>query len=374
MKAEFVPQSKPYNREIEILYPDLYRALNVCFSEFSQPLQHVTDIICFFAIRSDSAFQKQTKKMTSQELKSLFADLQGSLAHNVRKALTSSNTMKSNLGNPHDKQIQVTDVHRLVFSKFFDLQFEINKKKSPIFSLKTVHELHKIFGDSIAKPFNSGDLALIVPWYVFQSDENVNTTEHPYLSPGTLMIPIREVDTGVVEFFIPSSGLDPETNEVPDHFREMPLSIVLPTSFSLKHLYPLRKKGEGKCTLYKGMSFTSIVSKQIKENDFFICHGQWLEVYAVGEDAFYPPGTRDAIRFKKDSERNANKQKFEILSLPKLQGITITLPIQSAVLHKSVDLQLVGVDCNNMGTLMIYYKNACFNSLGFLTHDTHIFL
>lgn len=115
--------------------------------------------------------------------------------------------MKSNLGNPHDKQIQVTDVHRLVFSKFFELLFEINKKKSPIFSLKTVHELHKIFGDSIAKPFNSGDLALIVPWYVFQSDENVNTTEHPYLSPGTLMIPIREVDTGVVEFFIPSSGL-----------------------------------------------------------------------------------------------------------------------------------------------------------------------
>ena len=108
------------------------------------------------------------------------------------------------------------------------------------------------------------------------------------------------------------------------------------------------------------------------EGDIFYSRGQWLEVYAFGDDAFYKEGTHDSIRFTRDVSKNINKQKFEIMKWPILQGKIVELEKNFIDLHESVSIVLNKINDQNIGILKISYRNACFNSLGFLTHDTHM--
>ena len=117
-----------------------------------------------------------------------------------------------------------------------------------------------------------------------------------------------------------------------------------------------------------------MISGQIKENDYVICHGKWMQVYAFGDDAFYPEGYHDSIRFTTDIERNANKQKFEIVRWPCLNGKIAIVKKSDMSLHQAVTIALRNIDLTNIGQLKITFQNACFNSLGFMTHDTHITL
>ena len=69
-----------------------------------------------------------------------------------------------------------------------------------------------------------------------------------------------------------------------------------------------------------------------------------------------------------------NKQKYEIMKWPTLQGSLVELNQKDIELNKSVSVILSKINLNNLGVLKISYRNACFNSFGFLTHDTHILL
>ena len=128
---------------------------------------------------------------------------------------------------------------------------------------------------------------------------------------------------------------------------------------------------------FKGMSFTSIKSGQIEIGDYLACRGQYMQVMGFGDDTFYQPGVHDTVRFVHDLKRNINKQKFDIVRFPKLIGQVVKIEDDGndvVKIEDPVSISLKKPNKNRVGTVNISYRNACFNKLGFLTHDTHIFL
>ena len=93
---------------------------------------------------------------------------------------------------------------------------------------------------------------------------------------------------------------------------------------------------------------------------------------AVAEDAFFPEGRRECVRFTNNFTRNINKQPFDVIRFPELQGVILQIPNINLEVYESVTIQLDKINENNVGLLKVTYRNACFNSLGFCTHDTHI--
>ena len=123
----------------------------------------------------------------------------------------------------------------------------------------------------------------------------------------------------------------------------------------------------------QGMDFTSINStNKVLPGNFIVCRGDdYYEIMTATDDCFFPEGTRDSVRVTRDFTKNVNKQPFDIVKDQKLRGEIQTF--QNSVLdkHSNVTVQLQRVNINNFGVLKVQYNNACFNSLGFLTHDAH---
>uniref|UniRef100_A0A7M5XIE2 Uncharacterized protein n=1 Tax=Clytia hemisphaerica TaxID=252671 RepID=A0A7M5XIE2_9CNID len=125
---------------------------------------------------------------------------------------------------------------------------------------------------------------------------------------------------------------------------------------------------------FKGLSFTTIRTGQVAVGDIIHCRGQYLEIYAFGDDSSYVEGVHDAIRLKKDLTKNINKQKFEIIKWPRLVGQLFcsednpncSVSMQEPVLFNFAQKKKQ----SNIGSLNIVFKNACFNRLGLLTHDS----
>ena len=53
-------------------------------------------------------------------------------------------------------------------------------------------------------------------------------------------------------------------------------------------------------------------------------------------------------------------------------GVVVDLHEADIELNEAVSRQLTNIDEHDFGCLNFFYRNACFNSFGFLTHDTHI--
>ena len=79
---------------------------------------------------------------------------------------------------------------------------------------------------------------------------------------------------------------------------------------------------------------------------------------------------RNSIRFKKDIENNVNKQKFYIGKVTVVQGLVLVVTKNILTNQKPVSMYLSKIDEDDIGSITIGFRNACFNSLGFLTHDT----
>ena len=313
----------------------------------------------------------------SDLLKQLYSDLYNSLLRICRQKLLDCNKMRSNLADPHCKTVTVAgEVNRLVFAGVFGRKFTAEERcisgvdlqrSSPVFNINNLTRLEEVLGGSFVKCHHSGDISLITPWFVLNTQLN-----DEYLLKGTLLLPIRDMGTEI-RVFIPCAGLDPDTDMVPEWSKEICLKEITP-QLDIKELYSLKIPGKGKISLIKNTDYTSIISGQVKEDDYIICHGKWMQVYAIGDDAFYPTDYHDIVRFKNNIERNANKQKFEVVRWPFLCGKIVNINKSDLLLHQTVSITLNKIDVTNMGRLEMTFQNACFNSLGFMTHDTHIII
>ena len=95
---------------------------------------------------------------------------------NTRKRITrklkDSNTLKSNIANPHYRTIIIKDIPRLAFAYEYGRNFARHERCvvgnmviSPIFHLKTMKRLVEVFpDDAVIRVVSSGRTTIIVPW------------------------------------------------------------------------------------------------------------------------------------------------------------------------------------------------------------------
>ena len=309
-------------------------------------------------------------------LKEMFENLSSLLIKNIKQKLIDSNKMLSSNIDPHLKKVVVSEnVHRYVYAGTFGQKFLPKEKlnvlqelKTPTFSLQTFDRVGEIFEIGGIKCHKSGDICIITPWSVL-IDDIAGSME---FTKGKLVIPIKEKPE-VITCFLPCGGLDPETDEIPSWAEDVLITDLF-KGFDVKDFPSLQHKGVGKMSALRKQDYTSIASGQVNEGDYIICRGECKLVYAVAEDAFYPPGLRNCVRLKTSFKRNINKQSYSIAKIPTLQGKIMDINKTQLKAHRTVRVMFEKISKENTGTLTVEYQNGCFNSLGFLTHETHIML
>ena len=161
--------------------------------------------------------------------------------------------------------------------------------------MNCLNELSEFFlSSNIAKFHSSGDISLITPWSVVLEQKKIELEggKEVFLEPGALLL---QINKSLNEYFVPCGGLD-EENTRPNWCPDFDIRKLLP-ELKPEDVYPLKKSGNGVMSGFKSMSFTSIKSGQIEKGDFLVFRGQYMQVMAFGDDAFYQPGVHDSIRF-----------------------------------------------------------------------------
>ena len=130
------------------------------------------------------------------------------------------------------------------------------------------------------------------------------------------------------------------------------------------------KQGQGVMSTLSYHDWTSIPTGQVADGDFIYVRGIYLEVKAFATD--FNSVMYNVVGFTKNVHKNINKQKFSIGKMRVVQGRIVDIERQFVLFEKAVSMVLSKIDENDIGTLVISFRNASFNSLGFLTHDTAI--
>ena len=305
----------------------------------------------------------------------LYKNLCNNLSKSVLKKLKDASTLKSNIANPHNRQVQVLNVSRLIFTGVYGKLFlpeertvAANSKSSPLFNIQTLERLYSVFGSEyLVKFHHGGDVCLISSWLVLVSPVDVinNNGEVSIIHPGRLLLPLKD-QGDVITVFIPCGGPDPETDQIPSWCKEYTINDLINVKPEQLHY----KQGDGVLSAVANQNYTIIKKDQVNEGDFILIRGQYLKVYAVSTD--FNSDARNVVRFTCDMKGNVNKQKFSIASFPKLHGMIMDIPKVDVKEDKFVSVVLNKIDDDDIGILNVSFRNACFNSLGFLTHDTAI--
>lgn len=245
-----------------------------------------------------------------------------------------------------------------------------NKIDSPHFELKSLRRMIDFFPSSVLlKVQKSGDTTLITPWVNLVHDLSIifSNNKRATFESEKLGIPIIEAGNKVLIFFV-CGGLD-EYDNIPDwvsQYTPEDLQIaVAPETYE-------ETKGHGVISICKqNDDWTYIVKNQnINDGDFIRVRSNYYEVLGIVEDAFQP--NFDCVRFCQDFENNANNAAYGIVKPPLFCGNFAWMSKQAIELYRPVTMQIIKTDSDGYGQLHIQFQNACFNKLGFLTHDTAI--
>ena len=114
----------------------------------------------------------------------------------------------------------------------------------------------------------------------------------------------------------------------------------------------------------RGTDFSSLCSGQVDAGDHVLCRGGLNEVYSVADDAYFPEGFRDSIRFTKDFVKNVNKQPFDIIKSPMLQGKIMNIDKKFIGTFQDISIILDNITLDDIGCLKVTYRNMCFNHGG----------
>jgi len=133
----------------------------------------------------------------------------------------------------------------------------------------------------------------------------------------------------------------------------------------------LLKKTPGVGTISLTIKDALVIRNQnIQSGDFIQVRSEAYQV--IGYFQAYDQPLYDCVRFTKKIKKNANNAPYHIIKQPTLKGNVASIPQYALELQKPVDIKFEKPDKNNYGTVSIGYKNACFNILGFLTHDVAV--
>ena len=187
-------------------------------------------------------------------LKSLYKSLCINLSKSVLKKLKDASTLKSNISNPHNRQVQILNVLRLIFAGVYGKSFlpeerkdTTSTKSSPVFEIKSLERLSYIVGsDSLVKFHHGGDVSLI-------------------------------------------------TDRLPAWCKDYKINDII----SIKPEQLRYKLGNGLMSAIAKQNYTVILKNQVEENDYLQVRGQYLQVYATSVD--FNSDARNCVRFTRGS-------------------------------------------------------------------------
>uniref|UniRef100_A0A7M5V0I1 Uncharacterized protein n=1 Tax=Clytia hemisphaerica TaxID=252671 RepID=A0A7M5V0I1_9CNID len=244
-----------------------------------------------------------------------------------------------------------------------------SKSSTALFNIKTLVKASETLETSAIAKFNSsGDAILITPWRYLAKDTELHFKDgkHCQFEKGKLAIPIKETEEYVDLFFV-CPGLDGNDN-VPCWARDINLEEI-----GLK-LHPSEfpeEKGTGTVTLKRCDLECAFIpnSEEISDGDFIKVRSNYYQIRGFCRHN----QNLNSVRFTSDIIKNANKAPYAIIRQPILRGNIARLPKCAVVEEQNITLVVSDIDRDNFhGTLNITFRNACFNKLGFLTHDTAI--
>ena len=183
---------------------------------------------------------------------------------------------------------------------------------------------------------------------------------------GRIAIPIIKKSKMIYSFF-PCEGLD-ENDEVPDWAKDfLPKDLLLrssPTTFNMV---------QGVRTIsFKKDNDDAIVSadQDIMDGSLIKIHNDIYEVLGWSVDCFNP--SKKVIRFTQKFTKNANSAKYFICEPPIFKGNMQWLSENAFEMCSPVTIHLENINEQQYGKQVIRFRNACFNKLGFLTHDVSV--
>ena len=308
----------------------------------------------------------------------------------ISKKLKDASSTSSNATDPHYRSVVIPGVSRLVFANLFGKTFSAEenkvlpenlKKSSPTFAIKSLQRTVAILGAApLVKCHSSNDITAIVPWLYLNNEfkfsynttadgANTSINKEAYFSQGRLIIPLSfNAGSNTYKVFIPCGGPDPLTDQLPDYVESYHLDEIFPVVPEQLRL----NKAVGTISLITGQDWAVIQRDQVCEGDYVFVRGVYLKLRGVGTS--FTSDEKNSLRFTTDAMKNVNKQGFSIAKMPKVQGRIVVIPETAMKLHRPVSIALDKIDSEDVGNIVVKFQNACFNSLGFLTHDTAIYI
>ena len=309
--------------------------------------------------------------------KKFFDSSVSNLEKNIVKKLRDSNTMRSTVANPYYRTVVLQNVSRLAFAFKYGRYFvrdEILQQRtdnsSPLFGIDTIQRLVEIFPtNSLFKVLPARDVSFITPWYKLNTDtrivfpdEKIKTFEE-----GKLVIPIQKSGDKLQVFFV-CGGLDDNDN-IPEWVVDKSVEDL---GFQPGPQEFVEKKGIGHISVNKKDYDWTYVPKdqEIEDNDYLRVRSCYYKV--LGHCRDINNVNFDCVRFTTKFEKNSNHSTYGIIKPPVLKGNIAWLDVSELELHRTVEVHLTKLDTDGFGNLNVRFQNACFNSLGFLVHDTAV--
>ena len=192
---------------------------------------------------------------------------------------------------------------------------------------------------------------------------------HGTFEEGYLVIPLMEIPhSNDLIIFVLSNGFD-FNDEIPEWVKDNTLgNLFLKCDPTIMRKTP----GIGTVTLsVKDHDETLIVREQpLTGGDFLKVRSEYLQI--LGFFRAYDQPNFNSVRFSKPIHKNANNAPYEVIHQPCFKGNIARISRNGLNVHHSVTVNFDKVDENKFGTLNIQFKNACFNFLGFLTHEVAV--
>eukprot|EP00111_Clytia_hemisphaerica_P001180 TCONS_00003366-protein len=232
--------------------------------------------------------------------------------------------------------------------------------------VNSITDLQKYFPiESILKFHSSGDVTLITPWMKLAADMGLKFLDgsHGTFEEGYLVIPLMEIpESNDVMIFVLSNGFD-FNDEIPEWLKDNTLgNLFLKCDPTIMRRTP----GIGTVTI----SVKDQDEQPLNCADFLKVRSEYLQI--LGFFRAYDQPNFNSVRFSKPIQKNANNALYEVIHQPCFKGNIARISSNGLNVHHSVTVNFDKVDENKFGTLNIQFKNACFNFLGFLTHEVAV--
>ena len=299
----------------------------------------------------------------------------------ISSKIKDNNRAKSTIANPHLKTCISHPIHLEVY-KLGLVRNELLRSKERTntgaknfqFELRSLQRCSSVFGiGNIIQMKPKGDVLLACPWMALNKDIpiTVNDSESFTLQKGRLAIPLQSnEENGKVTVFIPSGGRGDDCEPI---FGLISIQDLFIDSLLPIDLIPLPDKLTDVKIDVRFETFNAPLG-EIKEGDIVSISNDRYIVDNVGPDCFKPWMDHVSIGKHNRFKRNNKKRPLYFGSIPKVMGKVLEVEFNCLQSLNPVSVEFKKQGKFNHGTLTVSYKNAIFNSRGFMIHDVAVML